>query len=495
MNGHPPPLPAPLDDIGWFALTVLGRTLRAYQLEIARAILDSVDQGLGLTFTVMMARQTGKNELSAIVEANLLCRCAQTGGTIVKAAPTFSPQLLISKERLEQTLARLPAGLNPAWSSRFGHIVQCGHARVLFLSAQEHSHVVGATGDLLLELDEAQDISEEKYLKDFRPMGATANVTTVLYGTAWTSDTLLARQRLLNESRCPGANFRFDWTALAALSPEYNAFVRAELERLGRDHPLFKTQYALESISDAGRLFDADALSLLQGQHPRQQTVDGARYVAGIDVAGESENAPDEIVRLQFPKRDSTVVTIAKVTYPSELHGEPLIEIVDLYRWTGRDHSTQYTATLELIKRWNCSAVCVDATGVGAGPASWLAKSCSAVEPVHFTRPLKSELAYALQSAVRGGRVRMFSDDGSDEHREFWHELSAARYMLVGNQLMNFYVDDKDGHDDFVTSLALCVRAAARARPEPVSEIIRPSPYYWDSARDLDRLISPRYGF
>ncbi len=52
------------EDIDHFSRLILGRGLRPYQLEPARAIVDSVLHGRGLTFAVMMARQAGKNELS-----------------------------------------------------------------------------------------------------------------------------------------------------------------------------------------------------------------------------------------------------------------------------------------------------------------------------------------------------------------------------------------------------------------------------------------------
>jgi hypothetical protein len=45
--------------------------LRPYQQEIADAILDSVWHRRGLTFSVEIARQGGKNELSARLE--MLC--------------------------------------------------------------------------------------------------------------------------------------------------------------------------------------------------------------------------------------------------------------------------------------------------------------------------------------------------------------------------------------------------------------------------------------
>ncbi|QBD76190.1 hypothetical protein EPA93_09275 [Ktedonosporobacter rubrisoli] len=69
-----------------FARIVLNKQLYPYQIEIAEAVIDSVLRGKGLTFSVMLARQMGKNELSAIIETYLLM-CMESG-SIIKAAPT-----------------------------------------------------------------------------------------------------------------------------------------------------------------------------------------------------------------------------------------------------------------------------------------------------------------------------------------------------------------------------------------------------------------------
>jgi len=426
-------------------------------------------------FTVMMARQMGKNELSAQLEAYLLYMHQSRGGQIIKAAPTFKPQLVESKKRLERVLSRIPG--RPAWRTQFGYTVEMGEAAVQFLSADESSNVVGATASLLLEIDEAQDVSEEKYVRDFRPMGSTGNVTTVLYGTARSEDTLLARQRSVNLREDPEAHFEYPWTVLGELAPDYEAFVSGEIRRLGLEHPAIKTQYLLEAVEQGGRLFTASSLALMQGVHERgEEREDSGVFVAGVDVAGESEVGLDEATRALKPRKDSTVVTIARVTRPPELLGEPRIEIVDHRWWTGRDHATQYTALLALLReRWECSTVCVDGTGVGAGVASWLAKAMpSRVEVVQFTRPLKSEIGYELLAAANGGRVRMYADDGSGEWREFWEEARACRYAVSSSATMGWYVEAREGHDDFVTSLGLCVRAAARVWAEPVSVVIPP---------------------
>jgi hypothetical protein len=84
--------------IAAFARDVLGKALYPYQAEVAVAILTSIVEGRGRIFTVMMARQSGKNQLSAVLEAFLLTHLAE--GTIVKAAPTYAPQITHSRLRL-----------------------------------------------------------------------------------------------------------------------------------------------------------------------------------------------------------------------------------------------------------------------------------------------------------------------------------------------------------------------------------------------------------
>jgi hypothetical protein len=265
--------------IARFARYALDRPLYAYQQEIAEAILASVIGEQGHIFTVMMARQMGKNQLSAVLEAYLLACMPE--GTIVKAAPTFRPQILNSRQRL---LSLLGAAYTRerVWQSG-GYVIglapradpallrmQAG-PRIQFFSASPESNVVGATASLLLEIDEAQDVSPEKFDRDFRPMAATRNTTTILYGTAWTDTTLLARQRAHNLEyeqqtgiRC---HFEYDWRVLAALNPAYRTFVEREIARLGEDHPAITTQYYLRAISDADYLLNSLQLTLLQGTH------------------------------------------------------------------------------------------------------------------------------------------------------------------------------------------------------------------------------------
>lgn len=218
-----------LADPALFSQHVIGRALRPYQLEPLRALVQAVQRRQGHTFTVMFARQMGKNELSAHLECYLLNVQQRRGGSIVKTAPTYQPQTVNSKLRL---MATLDNPLNQGqWWVRDGYRVGLGKAACLFVSGHEEARVVGLTASLLLEVDEAQDMSEDKYGKDFRPMASSTNAPSVLYGTAWTGETLLERQAALNREldRRDGSrrHFQFDWQTLAAQSPAYRAFVAA----------------------------------------------------------------------------------------------------------------------------------------------------------------------------------------------------------------------------------------------------------------------------
>ncbi|MFC1893132.1 hypothetical protein ACFLYR_03735 [Chloroflexota bacterium] len=166
--------------------------LRPYQQEVARAILDSVFGRKGLTLSVEIARQGGKNELSAQIELLLLTLFMLKPQNMVKCSPTFKPQTLISMVRLKDRLN--DARFGGIWVTELGYVIRLGNARAVFLSADEQANVVGNTAHILLEIDESQDVSKDKYTKEFKPMGATTNATTVHYGTTWDDSTLCWRR-------------------------------------------------------------------------------------------------------------------------------------------------------------------------------------------------------------------------------------------------------------------------------------------------------------
>ena len=265
-------------------------------------------------------------------------------------------------------------------------------------------------------------------------------------------------------------HFRYDWEEVARYNPDYRAYVVAELERLGEDHPLFLTQYRLLPIKGGGGFFSIQQREQLQGNHPRKRRAEpGKVYVAGIDLAGEAEEVDGDYLKAVSPRRDATVVTIGELIFPSgdDIVKEPRINIVEHYRWTGIRHTGLYTRLADILRNiWRCRKVMVDATGVGEPVASFLRKTLGTrVVPFKFTQKSKSELGFNRLAAVNGGRLKVYRGDGSEEYREFMLEIEKVKGQYRPNQTMNFYVDPAQGHDDFLMSLALTVEAAHQYEP------------------------------
>ncbi|MBI4303311.1 MAG: hypothetical protein HY665_03100 [Chloroflexi bacterium] len=446
--------------------------LRPYQQEVAQAILDSVFGRKGLTFSVEIARQGGKNELSAQLELLLLTIYITEPQNLVKCSPTFKPQTVISMTRLKDRLN--DAGFDGIWESELGYIIRLGNARAIFLSAEESANVVGHTAHILLEIDEAQDVNKEKYTKEFKPMGATTNVTTVHYGTTWDDSTLLEeiKQTNLELERKDGLkrHFRYDWQEVAKYNPDYLAYVEGERQRLGNEHPLFLTQYCLLPIHGGGGFLSPQQRAQLQGEHSRRHRPEhGKVYVAGIDLAGEAEEEKGAQLRALKPRQDSTVVTIGELDFSTvdSVQKQPAVRVVEHYWWTGKKHTELYSQLFDILRNvWHCRRVVVDATGVGQPVSSFLRQSIgSAVIPFTFTQSSKSELGFNLLAAINSGGLKMYAGDGSAEQQEFWLEMEKARSQYRPNQTMNFYVDPSQGHDDFLMSLALLVEASNQYSP------------------------------
>jgi hypothetical protein len=77
----------------------------------------------------MFARQMGKNETSAQLEAFLLSQNAERGGTIVKAAPTFKPQTITSMLRLKEVLSASPETAT-RWQPQYGYMLRLEKASI-----------------------------------------------------------------------------------------------------------------------------------------------------------------------------------------------------------------------------------------------------------------------------------------------------------------------------------------------------------------------------
>jgi hypothetical protein len=414
-----------------FAEKVAGVPLRSYQEPVALAIVNSVIAGLGHSIVVIFPRQSGKNELQALVEAYLLSLLHEQPAEIVKVCPTARPQSQTAMRRLERVLKRNLIAKG-RWHKESGYIFTVGRARIYFLSGASDSNIVGATASTLLEIDEAQDIEIDKYDRDIAPMAASTNATRVFWGTAWTSRTLLARElRLARQAEQADGiirSFVLSAAEVSAVVPAYGQFVDRQVAILGRNNPMVKTQFFSEEIDAEGGMFNRQRQALMQGTHPRQDSpcvrADlGIRplYAITIDVAGEDEAARDPSLQggaggrsvdvLQNPGRDSTALTVFEIdttTLEDPLIARPTYKVINRAQWTGIKHTSLFARLTAIIDLWQPAWIVIDSTGVGQTISSFLFEKYPNVIPFVFTSASKSQLGWNFIALVETGRYKEY---------------------------------------------------------------------------------------
>lgn len=457
-----------LGEIGKFSRTLVpGYAMRPYQLDAARAITQGISEGRGDQFAVVFSRQAGKDEMLAQLLAFLLMRNGSMGGSIVVAAPTLRPQALISRDRLLARLRGIPDVADEVTLA--GNTVRLMKAQATFLSAAPSANARGQTASLALIANETQDIAPERWDAVFDPMAASTNATTIFLGTVWSKHTLLARQmRYLREKEREDGRqrvFLVPWTTVAAEIPAYGERVRARMDQLGERHPFIRTEYLLEELDGEQGLFPPQRIAQMQGAHPRQhRSSSGKRYALLLDVAGEEESGGAQVAfgMDTASRRDSTALTVVEVDTGSRADGRPLYKVVDRQTWTGVPHVHLHAQLVDLATSvWKASWVVVDATGIGAGLASFLASSLKGsgvrVVPFTFTGASKSQLGWDFIALIESGRYKEYADDGDPLTAAFSSQLRATEYEIVNGpgNVLRWSVPDAAGHDDLVISAAL----------------------------------------
>lgn len=499
-----------LRDVTLFVRCTGGIRLRRYQESIARAVVHSILHQQGLSFVVILPRQSGKNELQAQLQAYLLTLLSAERHEMVQVSPTWRPQTENAMHRLETVLSGNWL-VKDRWEKHFGHVYQVGQTRLVFLSGSPTTNIVGATANLLLSVDEAQDILIEKYDKEIAPMAASTNATRVFWGTAWTANTLLAREEKAARAQQAIDGIQRVWRLtcdqVTAEVPPYGTFVSEQVARLGRHHPMVRTQYYSEDIDAEGGLFPPERLALLYGTYPPQTAPSpGEIYVMTLDIAGEDEKS-QEVDALSNPARDATALTIARVntatlTDPGLLL--PSYEIVYRQLWVGTRHTDLYGQILSLATTWGVRHLVCDATGVGAGLTAFLTRSLgSKVIPFIFNTRTKSDLGWSFLSLIDSGRLKTYAVDDQEKFpfsrgdlgdvaSKFFRQLEHCQYEIFPGPEKRIRWSVPDGtrdpasgeliHDDLVISAALLAvlddkpwsvsgKAAVVAAPDPLDEM------------------------
>jgi hypothetical protein len=151
----------------------------------------------------------------------------------------------------------------------------------------------------------------------------------------------------------------------------------------------------------------------------------------------------------------------------------PIYRPVRRWQWIGVNHNELQRQIRDIALAWKARAVVVDATGVGAGLASFLERALPGrVTPFHFSTTSKSQLGWDFLSIVDSFRWQepVFDDLPGDHQlryqKEFFTQLAACQFEVSGDARHSMKWSVPDGsrdtasgeliHDDWVLSAALC---------------------------------------
>lgn len=448
------------------------RPLRGVQAEIIKRVENFVEAHEGGVMTILSSRQTGKNEVSAVLQRRHLWRRQNSRhvASWIRTAPTYAPQIVNSKKRLTEILQlsekgeiRHPSFLGAALRRSEGYIWQVGNATVEFLSSGKNANVVGATASECLDMDEAHKIDKAKFDEDFAPFTASTNAGTLLWGVAGDGhDTIEAyRQTNIAEKR-DELNLYYPCEVWMDVSDIYRAHVENRVKALGWDHPIIKTQYRLLPVSQEGTFISkTQAQNMFSGEHDRElKPRPGVSYEMLIDIAAGNEDFnPDQALGAededQVTATDSTIIWIYEVTEDLCANNLfPVLRIRDLNWWTGVPLPKQEQEIVKLIEHWKVQKVTVDAVGVGRQIAEALETKFGpfTVKKYTATRTSISEDCFDLLARLNYGGVLMFGDDGSPEYQQFTKQVGWTKYSSALGQI-TLIKPKADMHIDMVKGL------------------------------------------
>ncbi len=475
-----------LGDVAFHRKMFYDLPLFAPQTEAISLIEEHIKNKTGKVITVRSARQTMKNECSAMLCVRALLHYREQGGIYIRTAPTWRPQVLNSKLRVEKFL-RMDPLINNDYHSREGFILQHGQAQLLFLSADKGANVVGSTASIALDIDEAHKVDKGKFEEDFGPMAAYHNVPIIMWGVAADKQDLLYEYVQHNKEHNPELNLSYPAAVWCELLPQYAKHYEERVRKLGADHPVILTQYDLVDVDTLGGYLKTHHLSsLLDAEHQRYAAPkNGKEYIVTIDIAGEAEVEEDDPAKKSKGAKDSTVALVFEVCPGDVRNDYPACRLVDIYWWTGMalaDEPSglpgQQSSLLKLLKLWGPKATVVDSRGVGEQIAKYLAKHHPGVTTYAADSNSGSQDCHGLLALINNERLKVFRNDDSAEYAELCRQIKRCRYEIRAHDRMRLIKPSGSGHIDMVNALTYLHRALVKFVPAAIGGLDPPDGWY-----------------
>ena len=202
--------------------------------------------------------------------------------------------------------------------------------------------------------------------------------------------------------------FMYNADQVRKVVPAYGTFIDNEIKKLGRQHPLVKTQYFCEEIDELAGMFNAARRALMIGDRPSQETpIPGRIYALTIDVGGQDE-ALLNLDGMGNPGRDYTTLNVTDIDLSTlEDLQAPTYRVVQRQAWQGENHVSIFGKIKAIAETWNVQYIVIDSTGVGEGLWAMTAKRFpTKTIAVKFTQQTKSEIGYGYIGIIETGRFR-----------------------------------------------------------------------------------------
>lgn len=454
-----------------------GHPLRAYQIPLARRILESMILGDTSKITACWARQSGKSETLANTLAAALIM-------FPRLAPLF-PNLLgrfkegvwlgafapvddmadniygrivarLTSDRALELMADPEIDEKVVGKGRELRLVRSG-SLVRKQTCHPRAQIEGRTYHVVL-IDEAQVADEKVVNKSISPMLASTRGTMILTGTPTYTKGVFYKiiqinKRKVTERGARQNHFEATWKDVARAHPDYGVYIQGEKLTIGEDSDEFRLSYRLQWLLDRGMFTTSERMDEL-GDHT-MQTVPAwhkTPVIVGIDPAR---------------KQDSTVVTVVWVDWdrPDEF-GHYEHRILAWYDLTGLGWEEQYYRICDALANYSVLAIGIDAGGVGDVVASRLRVMMPNTEIIDLPsdRGAQSKRWKHLMELMRTNNIAWPAHSKvkrTKVYQRFRTQMEDAELEFAGPHVIVSAPEEAGAHDDYVDSLANAVYMTA----------------------------------
>jgi hypothetical protein len=409
--------------------------LRPYQMVPLKAILKSIIEKDGKEYAWYPPRQVGKT-------TGLSCLVHFVGTYLPQYYPEYSHGIKLflggpTQEQVSLILYNLKQmffsdftkNILEIWTeiSNGKNFLISNGTEIRARTCSINATIEGWTADVVW-LEETQDIPDMRIHKSIYPMVSTTGGPKVMIGTPTPE-----QEGYFNEFCKKGPKEQLFRAKPEEIFP-YSAYWKREYEaakkRLGKNHPIFKTQWEAEWVTISNRFIKTpeELLKLRNGKIIEKENND---CFVGIDVG-----------KLQ----DSTVVTVIR-------EDGRLLNWLELF---GYPFNQQAEEIKTFLDPYNVRAGVIDAFGSGEALSDFLKGiGCEQIVPVKMNDIIKSEMYMDWEIAI-SQETFMYPDADTEERSRFENQTLNLEKKYKGCTLLVSKPIKRGAQDDYPDS---CVRA------------------------------------